>query len=179
MISNFKIKTMGAILDLSVFLVRKDWEHSFYKKFRLQFLRDRKELQLWKIHLSAWDRSRNSTAKINLSKDMYRTRHLFSGKNVEWFCQNLGDRFPHTNPSCFADSTGPYIVSRLCALVLAAASVASLSCLVSNFSKFLLMPCKNQTYFLFRRHCIRTSSFFVLACQLQVWKLMIFWKFLV
>ena len=97
---------------------------------------------------------------------------------MEWFCQNLGDRFPHTNPSCFADSTGPYIVSRLCALVLAAASVASLSCLVSNFSKFLLMPCKNQTYFLFRRHCIRTSSFFVLACQLQVWKLMIFWKFL-
>ena len=122
-------------------------------------------------------------------------------------------------------SAGPYIVSRLCALALAAASVASLSCLVSNFSKFLLMPCKNQTYFLFRRHCIRTSFFLVelasfkcenwwsfensclvnsraevscfgttillevfvkfgchlffwLACQLQVWKLMIFWKFL-
>ena len=81
-------------------------------------------------------------------------------------------------PPCSIGSAGPYIVSRLCAVALAAASVASLSCLVSNFSKFLLMPCKNQTYFLFRRHCIRTFYKKSSACQLQVWKLMIFWKFL-
>ena len=59
----------------------EDWEHSFCRKFRPQLLRDRKKkfcypsLQFGKedtliILLSAWDRSRDSTAKRNLSKDM-------------------------------------------------------------------------------------------------------------
>ena len=58
----------------------EDWKNSFCWKFRPQFLRDRKRSSATPhyfgkeytliILLSAWDRSRDSTAKRNLSKDM-------------------------------------------------------------------------------------------------------------